>query len=155
MTTVTFQDNMVLFEELWPRFRMEPSLRSIIVEKWGSLHQDKLRECIRQHRLERDTKPDLAAIHKAYCRVTGIDSGSDVAQREIARTRRQAEEAQGPSEAETQAWDAWADAVLATSSDRERAAVTERFGMLPTNRRYLATMIHYARKHPESQPVKR
>lgn len=148
MNTVTFQDNMALLEELWPRFRMEPSLRSIIVEKWGSLHQDKLRECIRQHRLERDTKPDIAAIHKGYCRVTGIDSGSDVAQREIARTRKQAQECAGPTEAELEAWDYWAESVIATATDHELRTITERFNLVPTSRRYLATMIDYARKHP-------
>jgi hypothetical protein len=148
MNTHTFNDNMALIEELWPKYRMEPSLRSIIVEKWGSLHQDKLRECIRQHRLERDTKPDVAAIHKAYCRITGVDTGSDVSQREIARTRRQAEETQGPTEAEIQAWDYWAEAIINSATNSELKEIRERFNLEPTHRRYLACMVDYIRKHP-------
>ena len=148
MNTHTFNDNMALIEELWPKYRMEPSLRSIIVEKWGSLHQDKLRECIRQHRLERDTKPDVAAIHKAYCRITGVDTGSDVSQREIARTRRQAEETKGPTEAEIQAWDYWAEAIISSATNSELKEIRERFNLEPTHRRYLACMLDYIRKHP-------
>lgn len=148
MNTHTFNDNMALIEELWPKYRMEPSLRSIIVERWGSLHQDKLRECIRQHRLERDTKPDVAAIHKAYCRITGVDTGSDVSQREIARTRRQAEETKGPTEAEIQAWDYWAEAIISSATNSELKEIRERFNLEPTHRRYLACMLDYIRKHP-------
>ena len=148
MNTHTFNDNMALIEELWPKYRMEPSLRSIIVERWGSLHQDKLRECIRQHRLERDTKPDVAAIHKAYCRITGVDTGSDVSQREIARTRRQAEETKGPTEAEIQAWDYWAEAIISSATNSELKEIRERFNLEPTHRRYLACMLDYVRKHP-------
>ena len=148
MNTHTFNDNMALIEELWPKYRMEPSLRSIIVERWGSLHQDKLRECIRQHRLERDTKPDVAAIHKAYCRITGVDTGSDVSQREIARTRRQAEETKGPTEAEIQAWDYWAEAIISSATTSELKEIRERFNLEPTHRRYIACMLDYIRKHP-------
>ena len=148
MNTHTFNDNMALIEELWPKYRMEPSLRSIIVEKWGGLHQDKLRECIRQHRLERDTKPDVAAIHKAYCRITGTDTGSDVSQREIARTRQQAEETKGPTEAEIEAWDYWAEAIISSATTSELKEIRERFNLEPTHRRYLACMVDYIRKHP-------
>jgi hypothetical protein len=118
------------------------------VEKWGSLHQDKLRECIRQHRLERDTKPDVAAIHKAYCRITGVDTGSDMSQREIARTRQQAEETKGPTEAEIQAWDYWAEAIISSATTSELKEIRERFNLEPTHRRYLACMLDYIRKHP-------
>jgi hypothetical protein len=148
MNPINFTDNMALIEELWPKYRMEPSLRSIIVEKWGSLHQDKLRECIRQHRLERDTKPDVAAIHKAYCRITGADTGSDVSQREIARTRRQAEETKGPTEAEIEAWDYWAEAIISSATNSELKEIRERFNLEPTHRRYLACMVDYIRRHP-------
>ena len=148
MNPINFTDNMALIEELWPKYRMEPSLRSIIVEKWGGLHQDKLRECIRQHRLERDTKPDVAAIHKAYCRITGVDTGSDVSQREIARTRRQAEETKGPTEAEIEAWDYWAEAIISSATNSELKEIRERFNLEPTHRRYLACMVDYIRKHP-------
>jgi hypothetical protein len=148
MNPINFNDNMALIAELWPKYRMEPSLRSIIVEKWGGLHQDKLRECIRQHRLERDTKPDVAAIHKAYCRITGVDTGSDVSQREIARTRRQAEETKGPTEAEIEAWDYWADAIISSATNSELKEIRERFSLEPTHRRYLACMLDYIRKHP-------
>ena len=84
MTTITWMDNRKLMDELWPKWRLEPVLSSILNEKWGSLHQDKLQSCIRQHRLVRDSKPDISAIHKAYC---ALIPQNLVGEREVEQTR--------------------------------------------------------------------
>ena len=145
---VSWQQNQALMAELWPKWRLEPGLASVLHEKWSQLHQDKLRDCIRQHRLEREVKPDVSAIHKAYCRITGVEYGSDVAEREVTRTRRQAEEARGPSDAELEAWDHWAEHVMATATKEEINACIERLGINPGTPRLIATMVDYCRKHP-------
>ena len=145
---VSWQQNQALMAELWPKWRLEPGLASVLHEKWSQLHQDKLRDCIRQHRLEREIKPDVSAIHKAYCKVTGIAYGSDVAEREVSRTRRQAEEAQGPTASELEAWDHWAEHVLSTATQAEIDACFDRLGVNPEHPRLIATMVDYCRKNP-------
>jgi hypothetical protein len=148
MNIVTYADNQALMAELWPKWRLEPGLAGILHEKWSQLHQDKLRDCIRQHRLEREIKPDVSAIHKAYCKVTGIAYGSDVAEREVSRTRRQAEEAQGPTASELEAWDHWAEHILSTATQAEIDVCFDRLGVNPEHPRLIATMVDYCRKNP-------
>lgn len=146
MTTPTFLENMALVAELWPKFQMDKALRDIVYEKWQNLHQDKLRDCIRQHRLERDSKPDIAAIHKKYCAITGQDRPTNIP--DASRTRRQAERCVGPSPEELEEWEAWAEELLATASDAEIREVHERLGLTFTARRFLAIAVEYCRKNP-------
>ena len=146
MTTPTFLENMALVAELWPKFQMDKALRDIVYEKWQALHQDKLRDCIRQHRLERDSKPDIAAIHKKYCAITGQDRPTNIP--DASRTRRQAERCVGPSPEELEEWEAWAEELLATASDAEIREVHERLGLTFTARRFLAIAVEYCRKNP-------
>lgn len=146
MTTPTFLENMALVAELWPKFQMDKALRDIVYEKWQALHQDKLRDCIRQHRLERDSKPDIAAIHKKYCAITGQDRPTNIP--DASRTRRQAERCVGPTPEELEEWEAWAEELLATASDAEIREVHERLGLTFTARRFLAIAVEYCRKNP-------
>ena len=146
MTTPTFLENMALVAELWPKFQMDKALRDIVYEKWQALHQDKLRDCIRQHRLERDSKPDIAAIHKQYCAITGQDRPTNIP--DASRTRRQADRCMGPTPEELEEWEAWAEELLATASDAEIREVHERLGLTFTARRFLAIAVEYCRKNP-------
>lgn len=146
MTTPTFLENMALVAELWPKFQMDKALRDIVYEKWQALHQDKLRDCIRQHRLERDSKPDIAAIHKKYCAITGQDRPTNIP--DALRTRRQADRCVGPTPEELEEWEAWAEELLATASDAEIREVHERLGLTFTARRFLAIAVEYCRKNP-------
>ena len=146
MTTPTFLENMALMESLWPKFTMEKEVRDIVYEKWQHFHQDKLRDCIRQHRLERDSKPDIAAIHKRYCAITGQDRPTNIP--DVSRTRRQADRCMGPTPEELEEWEAWAEELLATASDAEIRDVHERLGLTFTARRFLAIAVEYCRKNP-------
>lgn len=146
MTTPTFLENMALVAELWPKFQMDKALRDIVYEKWQALHQDKLRDCIRQHRLERDSKPDIAAIHRRYCAITGQDRPTNIP--DASRTRRQADRCMGPTPEELEEWEAWAEELLATASDAEIREVHERLGLTFTARRFLAIAVEYCRKNP-------
>ena len=138
----TWQQNRALMGELWPRWRLEPALSKLLDEKWGSLHQDKLRECIRQHRMERDSTPDLSTIHAAYCRITGHGEPGRTAVRE---TRRYIEEMRGPTEAETAAWEREADEILATATPEEIKAAKEHYGIDPQTNRVLSLMVQTMR----------
>lgn len=146
MDSTGFMDNMALMEALWPKFTMDKAVRDIVYEKWQHLHQDKLRECIRQHRLERDSKPDIAAIHKKYCAITGQDRPTNIP--DASRTRRQADRCVGPTPEELEEWEAWAEELLATASDAEIREVHERLGLTFTARRFLAIAVEYCRKNP-------
>ena len=132
--------------ELWPKWTLEPELSRLLNERWGSLHQDKLRDCIRQHRLERDTKPDVAAIHKAYCAI--MPQSDVIARGEVHHTRREADALCGPTPQEYADWDAWAKGILATATRQEIESAQERLGISPDTHRVLAVAIDYCRKNP-------
>lgn len=139
----TWQANRAYMGELWPRWRLEPALSRLLDERWGSLHQDKLRECIRQHRMERDSTPDVSAIHAAYCKVTGHGEPGRTAVKE---TKRYLDDVRGPSEAETAAWEREAKAILANASREEIKAAKARFGIEPTSDRVLSLMVEMNRE---------
>ena len=132
--------------ELWPKWTLEPELSRLLNERWGSLHQDKLRDCIRQHRLERDIKPDVAAIHKAYCAI--VPQSDVIARGEVHHTRREADALCGPTSQEYADWDAWAKGILATATRQEIESAQERLGISPDTHRVLAVAIDYCRKNP-------
>jgi hypothetical protein len=132
--------------ELWPKWTLEPELSRLLNERWGSLHQDKLRDCIRQHRLERDTKPDVATIHKAYCAI--VPQADVLARGEVVQTRRDASAVQGPTAQDYADWDAWAKGIMATATRQEIEAAQERLGISPDTHRVLAVAIDYCRKNP-------
>ena len=54
METITWNDNKILMAKLWPKWKPSPEEASILNRTWGSLHQNKLRDCIEQHRLKRE-----------------------------------------------------------------------------------------------------
>lgn len=145
MNEITWNDNRALMAELWPKWKMEPALLRLIDKKWGQLHQDKLRDCIEQHRLERDATPDISAIHKAYCKITG-GQWDEQNQREIKRTR--AEIVEGPSLQEIAEWESDAKAILATATPQEIAAAKERMGMNVRQPRIVALMVEWCRQNP-------
>lgn len=139
----TWLENRAYMGELWPRWRLEPALSRLLDERWGSLHQDKLRECIKQHRLERDSTPDVSTIHDAYCRMTGHGQEGRAA---VKQTQRYLEEVRGPSEADTAAWDREADQILASATFEEIKAAKESFGIAPDTKRVLSLMIQIRRE---------
>jgi hypothetical protein len=146
MNQVTWQDNRALMGELWPKWRLEPSLSRLIDKKWGQLHQDKLRECIEQHRLERDSSPDISAIHKEYCKISGEDAGTHERNHEIRRTQRAREEWAGPSPAEREADEQWAKEILSTATASEIRQVRESVGLNLKNDLWLAVAIDRMRR---------
>lgn len=143
---ITWMANRALMTVLWPKWKMEPALLSLLDERWGKLHQDKLRECIKQHRLERDTKPDIAAIHARYCDLTG-GRDADAARVRIRETTKMLAD-DGPTEQELESWDREAETIMATATDAEVKAAQERLGLTATSGRVLALMVDYCRRHP-------
>ena len=148
METITWNDNKILMGKLWPRWAPSPEEASILNRKWGSLHQDKLRDCIEQHKLVRNSKPDISAIHKAYCAIT--PAAAEIAGRsEVDITRRNASAVQGPTPQEYAEWDAWAVKVLSTATSAEIDAARERIGVGVQSDRVLAVLVDYCRKTPQ------
>jgi hypothetical protein len=140
-------DNRNLMGELWPKWTLEPELSRLLNERWGSLHQDKLRDCIRQHRLERDTKPDIASIHKSYCAI--MPQADVVARNDVQHTRMNANAVQGPTLQDYADWDAWAVKVLSTATSAEIDAARERIGVGVQSDRVLAVLVDYCRNTPQ------
>ena len=148
MEKITWNDNKILMGKLWPRWQPSLEEASILNRKWGSLHQDKLRDCIEQHKLVRSSRPDIAAIHKAYCAIT--PAAADIAGRsEVEMTRRNASALQAPTAEEYADWDRWAEKVLKTATPAEIAAAKERLGISPDTRRVLAVAVDFCRANPQ------
>ena len=147
METITWNENKILMGKLWPRWAPSPEEASILNRKWGSLHQDKLRDCIEQHKLVRNSKPDISAIHKAYCAIT--PAAAEIAGRsQVDITRRNASAVQGPTPQEYAEWDAWAIEVLKTATQAEIDAARERIGVGVHSDRVLAVLVDYCRNTP-------
>lgn len=142
-TTTTWIDNKIYLCKLWPKYKPTPEEGDLLNERWGSLKQDILRECIKQHRLERDSRPDLSAIHKAYCKITATAHTAGVASTEIEDTRAQV--CVPPSASELADWDTWAAKILETVTDEEIEAVRETMTYVPTTSRVLAVAVEHVR----------
>ena len=145
MTNITWDDNKRLMYSLWPKWKPSDAEASLVNSRWSQLHQDKLRACIENNRLKRSRVPDIAAIHQEYCKMTGHGNPG---QHQVERTRQYIQEIQGPTEAELEAWDHWAEHVMATATQAEINACIERLGINPSTPRLIATMVDYCRKNP-------
>ncbi len=139
----TWSDNKIYLCKLWPKYKPTPEEGNLLNERWGSLKQDILRECIKQHRFERDSRPDLSAIHKAYCKITATAHTAGVASTEIEDTRAQV--CVPPSASELADWDTWAAKILETVTDEEIEAVRETMTYVPTTSRVLAVAVEHVR----------
>lgn len=145
---VTWNDNKKMMAALWPRWKPTPEQGALINERWGSLHQDKLRDCIREDAMRSRTRPNIPAIHNAYCRVTGAERVQDNAATEVQRTREAIKSCQPQTPEELAEWEAWAEAVLATATPDELKRVPERLGINPQTKRVLAIAVDWVRRNP-------
>lgn len=147
MDRMTWADNKVFMCKLWPKWKPDEHLAALLNSRWSHFRQDKLRECIENHRFERDSTPDIAAIQKAYGAMTGAAEAAVAGEREVQRTR--ADLPQPLTPAEQAAWDADVDRILASASADEVAAVKRRMTFVPlSSRRMLAAAIEYCRENP-------
>ena len=145
MDPITWADNKRHMAELWPRWKPTDAEANLVNSRWCNLHQDKLRACIDNNRLKRSRVPDIAAIHQEYCKVTGHGNPG---QHQVERTRQYIQDIQGPTEAELEAWDHWAEHVMSTATQAEIDACSDRLGVNPEHPRLIATMVDYCRKNP-------
>ena len=141
-----FIETKRLMQRLWPKWKADEELGRLLNERWGQLHQDKLRDAVRQHRLVRNVTPDVTAIHKEYCKISGEDAGTHERNHEIRRTQRAREEWAGPSPAEREADEQWAREILATATASEIRQVRESVGLNLKNDLWLAVAIDRMRR---------
>lgn len=141
-----FIETKRLMQRLWPKWKADEELGRLLNERWGQLHQDKLRDAVRQHRLVRNVTPDITAIHKEYCKISGEDAGTHERNHEIRRTQRAREEWAGPSPAEREADEQWAREILATATASEIREVRESVGLNLKNDLWLAVAIDRMRR---------
>ena len=141
-----FIETKRLMQRLWPKWKADEELGRLLNERWGQLHQDKLRDAVRQHRFVRNVTPDITAIHKEYCKISGEDAGTHERNHEIRRTQRAREEWAGPSPAEREADEQWAREILATATASEIREVRESVGLNLKNDLWLAVAIDLHRR---------
>lgn len=141
-----FIETKRLMQRLWPKWKADEELGQLLNERWGQLHQDKLRDAVRQHRLVRNVTPDITAIHKEYCKISGEDAGTHERNHEIRRTQRAREEWAGPSPAEREADEQWAKEILSTATASEIRKVRESVGLNLKNDLWLAVAIDRMRR---------
>ena len=141
-----FIETKRLMQRLWPKWKADEELGRLLNERWGQLHQDKLRDAVRQHRFVRNVTPDITAIHKEYCKISGEDAGTHERNHEIRRTQRAREEWAGPSPAEREADEQWAKEIIATATASEIRQVRESVGLNLKNDLWLAVAIDRMRR---------
>jgi hypothetical protein len=145
---ITWNDNKKLMGSLWPRWKPTPEQGALINERWGSLHQDKLRDCIREDAMQSRSRPNIPAINRAYGRITGAARVQDNARTETTRTREALQSCQPIPPKEIADWERWADEVLSTATPAELEAVKQRIGVGCETRRVLAVAVDYCRANP-------
>lgn len=138
-----FIETKRLMQRLWPKWKADDELGKILNERWGQLHQDKLREAMRQHRLVRNVTPDITAIHKAYCKITGTAENGYDGRQDAVRTR--TEVVTGPTAQEYAEWDEWAAGIMASATPQEIAEAKARYGF--TTDRVVAIAIDNIRRN--------
>jgi len=139
----TWNDNKRLLVELWPKWKPSDAEARILNQRWGSLHQDILREIIEGHRLVRQAVPDLTRIHSEYCdRTTHLRPA--IGRPPEARFVSVA----GPSQAEEEEFRRWAEEIVSTATDEEVKRARRRFNMALDTTKALACAIDYCRAHP-------
>lgn len=143
--TPSWVQNKMLMCDLWPKWKPTPAEGALLNERWGSLKQDKLRECIKNNRMSRNQIPDLTAIHTEYCKVSGQEYTQIAGHSEADTTRRSASALQGPTSQELADWDTWAAKILETVTDEEIEAVRETMTYVPTTSRVLAVAVEHVR----------
>jgi hypothetical protein len=143
--TPSWGQNKMLMCDLWPKWKPTPAEGALLNERWGSLKQDKLRECIKNNRMSRNQIPDLTAIHTEYCKVSGQEYTQIAGHSEVDTTRRSASALQGPTSQELADWDTWAAKILETVTDEEIEAVRETMTYVPTTSRVLAVAVEHVR----------
>jgi hypothetical protein len=141
-----FLETKRLMQRLWPKWKADEELGRLLNERWGQLRQDKLRDAVRQHRLVRNVTPDITAIHKEYCKISGEDAGTHERNHELRRTQCAREEWAGPSPAEREADERWARDMLATATEAEIREVRESVGLQLKNELWLAVAIDLHRR---------
>ena len=145
----TWNDNKVLMTKLWPKWKPTPEQGALLNEKWSQVKQDKLRDCIRNDAMRSMRYPNIPAIHKEYCKITGEENVQIAARTEVERTRKVLKSCQPPTAEEYADWERWAEEVLATATPAELAAVPERLGINPNTKRVLAVAVNWCRENPE------
>ena len=145
----TWNDNKVLMKNLWPNWKPTTELGTLLNARWCNLRQDKLRACIENNRMTSHKEPNIAAIHKEYCKITGEENVQIAARTEVERTREVLKSCQPPTAEEYADWERWAEEVLATATPAELAAVPERLGINPNTKRVLAVAVNWCRENPE------
>ena len=138
-----FIETKRLMQRLWPKWKADEELGRLLNERWGQLHQDKLRDAMRQHRLVRNVTPDITAIHKAYCKITGITENGYDGRQDAVRTRN--ETVTGPTAEEYEEWDAWAAGIMETATNGEIETAKERYAV-KTDRLLAVAIDHMRRK---------
>lgn len=134
--------------ELWPKWTLEPNLSSLLDEKWGDLDQDRLATIIRNHRLQRDFRPDISAVNAAYRSMTGHGT---VGHRGVEATQKMMAQNQRPDADEIGDWENWARDILDSATDAEIVEARTRLSITSTRPRVLAVAVEYCRNTPKKE----
>jgi hypothetical protein len=130
---------------LWPEWKPTPATIHWLTERWNALHQDKLQDAIKQHRMEASAEK---AGRPVYNRIQELYVERTMPMQQQRKVQAIIKTAQPLSPEDARAWDKWAASIMATVTPAEIRAAQDRLGITLTNERILATAIDYCRKTP-------
>jgi hypothetical protein len=140
----TWNDTWQMIRGLWTEWDPTPQTTKWLWERWMPLHQDKLMDAVKQHRMEaaseKSNRPVFNRINDLYIERT-------VQQQLVVHTRVEKEKIQPLSDNDFKAWDIWAAKVMATATAEEIKAAQESVGLLSiTTQRVLAIAVDLYRE---------
>lgn len=130
---------------LWPDWKPTPQTVTWLWERWQNLSQDKLRDAVKQHRMEPSAEK---AGRPVYNRINDLYIERTAPAPLPLKERSFKDTARPLSDEELREWDAWAARVLFTATPSEIADARERIGVTLKKDRYLAVAIDYCRNNP-------
>jgi hypothetical protein len=141
----SYASTWALIRNLWDTWEPNDTISSLCLQRWGQLHQDILQECVRLHKMEASGQYREPKVHRI------MDLYAERTTKEYTHTRTmEAIVDRGPSQAELDDWDKWAEDVLADVTDDEIRRASERLTFIGklNNKRILAVAVDFVRSNP-------
>jgi hypothetical protein len=140
MDKPTYLQTWSLITSLWNEWCPNDATARLCAERWSELHQDKLQDAAKLHKMEASGQYKEPKIH----RIMEIYSSRTTQAWATSEPAKQEWSCDGPTPHELAEWDRWADDILADVSEEELKAAQE---IAPVSgKRVLACAVDYIRK---------
>lgn len=140
MDKPTYLQTWSLITSLWPDWCPNDATARLCAERWGEIHQDKLQEAAKLHKMEASGQYKEPKVH----RIMEIYAQRTSQAWNVSEPVKQEWKGVGPTPSEYAEWDRWAEDVLSNVTDDELEQANQIYAASST--RVLACAVDYIRK---------